>query len=83
MPRMEQQIREANELTERATDLNRRAELESQIKLMKGELERLVRESERLQEREAAIDTEVQTNQAKLNELNGQLDALMSELKGP
>jgi chromosome segregation ATPase len=83
MPRIEQRISDANELAERTTDSNQRWELASQIKLMKGELERLALESERLREREAAIDTEMQTNQAKLNELNSQLDALMSELKGP
>jgi len=27
--------------------------------------------------------TELQAEQSKLNDLNGQLDALMSELKGP
>jgi hypothetical protein len=33
--------------------------------------------------RETALDTELQAEQSKLNELSGQLDALMSEMKGP
>lgn len=82
-PQMEQQIKEAEELSERATDLNRQAELELRIKEMKGGLARLARESERLRESESSMETEVQANQARLNDLNGQLDALMSELKAP
>ena len=37
----------------------------------------------RLRSRETAVDTELQAAQAKLNELNSQLDSLMSELKVP
>jgi hypothetical protein len=43
-------------------------------------LKKLTQEEERVRSREAALDTELQGAQAKLNELNGQL---MSELKGP
>jgi len=46
-------------------------------------LDRLAQEDERLRNRETAVDTELQSAQAKLNELNSQLDALMSELKVP
>jgi hypothetical protein len=36
-----------------------------------------------LRNREATLDSELQNSQAKLNELNSQLDALFNELKTP
>ena len=68
---------------DRTTDPNGHADLESRIKAVKANLARFAQEDERLRNRETATDTELQGAQAKLNELNGQLDALMSDLKGP
>ena len=82
-PRMEQQIKEAEDGLDRVTDPNVRADMESRIKTLKAEFGRIAPEEERLRNREAALDSELQTSQAKLNELNNQLDALISELKGP
>src|SRR5713226_4594742 len=82
-PQMEQQIKDAEDLLDRTTEPNAHAELDSRIKGGKANLARLAQEDERLRNRETAIDTELQAAQAKLNELNGQLDSLMSELKGP
>jgi len=82
-PQMEQQIKDAEDLLDRTPDPSAHADLESQIKGGKANLVRLAQEDERLRNRETALDTELQGAQAKLNELNGQMDALMSELKGP
>jgi chromosome segregation ATPase len=82
-PQMEQQIKDAEDLLDRTPDLNAHADLESRIKGGKANLARLTQEGERLSNRETALDTELQASQAKLNELNSQLDSLMSELKGP
>ena len=82
-PQMEQQIKDAEDLLDRASDPNAHADLESRIKGGKANLARLAQEDERLRNRETALDTELQAAQAKLNELNGQLDSLMSELKEP
>ncbi len=82
-PQMEQQIKDAEDLLDRSPDPNAHAELDSRIKGGKVNLARLTQEDERLRNREGALDTELQAAQAKLNELNSQLDALMSELKGP
>src|SRR5713226_4516100 len=82
-PQMEQQIKDAEDLLDRTPDPNAHADLESRIKGGKASLSRLAQEDERLRNRETALDTELQAAQAKLNELNGQLDTLMSELKGP
>ena len=82
-PQMEQQIKNAEDLLDRTPDPNAHADLESQIKGSKANLAGLAQEDERLRTRETALDTELQAAQAKLNELNGQLDLLMSELKGP
>ena len=78
---MEQQIKDAEDLLDRTPDPNAHADLESRIKGRKANLVRLAQEDERLHNRETALDTELQSAQAKLDELNGQLDALMSELK--
>src|SRR6267143_430382 len=82
-PQMEQQIKDAEDLLDRTSDPNAHAELESRIKGGKTNLSRLAQEDERFRNREAALETELQARQAKLNELNSQLDSLMSELKGP
>ena len=82
-PQMEQQIKDAEDLLDRTPDPSAHADLESRIKDGKANLVRLAQEDERLRNRETALDTELQGAQAKLNELNGQMDALMSELKGP
>ena len=82
-PQMEQQIKDAEDLLDRTPDPSAHADLESRIKGGRANLVRLAQEDERLRNRETALDTELQGVQAKLNELNGQMDALMSELKGP
>ena len=82
-PQMEQQIKDAEDQLDRTPDPNAHADLESRIKGGKASLVRLAQEDERLRNRETALDPEMQAAQAKLNELNGQLDSLMSELKGP
>ena len=82
-PQIEQQIKDAEDLLDRTPDPSAHADLESRIKGGKASLGRLAQEDERLRNRETALDTEFQGAQAKLNELNGQMDALMSELKGP
>jgi chromosome segregation ATPase len=82
-PRMEQEIKDAEEGLDRTTEPNAHADLESRIKTMKAGLARFALEEERLRNREATVDSELQAAQAKLNELNNQLDALMNELKGP
>ncbi len=82
-PQMEQQIKGAEDLLDRTPDPSAHADLESRIKGGQANLARLTQDDERLRSRETALDTELQAAQAKLNELNSQLDALMSELKAP
>lgn len=82
-PQMEQQIKDAEALLDRTSDPNAHADMESRIKAMKSTLVRLAQEEERLQSREATLNTDLQAAQSKVNELNSQLDALMNELKGP
>jgi len=82
-PQLEQQIKDAEDMLDRTSDPNAHAELESRIKGGRANLARFIKEDERLRNRETALDTELQVAQAKLNELNAQLDSLMSELKVP
>ncbi|HYK19940.1 MAG TPA: hypothetical protein VEV42_04355, partial [Pyrinomonadaceae bacterium] len=58
-------------------------EIESGIKRMKADLARFGPEEERLRNREALLETDLQTSQARLSELNSQLDALLNEMKMP
>lgn len=80
-PQLEQQIKDAEEQLDRTPEPNAHADLESRIKAAKANLSRMTQEEERLRNREAALDGQLQTEQLKLNELNSQLDALMNELK--
>jgi len=82
-PQFEHQIKDAESLLERTSDMNARADLESRIKTMKSQFARFGPEEERLQSRETTLNFELQTAQSKLNELNGMLDAMMNELKAP
>jgi len=82
-PSLEQQIKDAEDRLDRATDLNTHADLESRIKVMKADLARYPEEEEKLRSLERTRDGEFQASQARLNELNNQLDQLLTELKGP
>src|SRR5258707_7827463 len=71
-PRMQQQIRDAEDSLDRVTDPNPHADLEARIKTMKPDFASIAPEEERLGNREAALAREFQPTQAKLNELNSQ-----------
>jgi chromosome segregation ATPase len=82
-PRIEQQIKDAEDSLDRVVDPNSHADLESRIKIMKAERARFGPEEERLHTRETNLENDLQSSQAKISELNSQLDALMNELKSP
>ena len=82
-PQMEQQIKETEELLERTTDPNGRLDMESRIKSMKATVARFAPEEDRLRNRQTTLESELQNLQAKLNELNSQLDTLFNEMKAP
>jgi len=82
-PRMQQQIKDAEDGLDRVTDPNPHADLEARIKTMKADFARIGAEEERLRNHEASLDSEFQAAHARLNELNSQMDALMNETKGP
>jgi hypothetical protein len=80
---LEQQIKASQGIMDRTTDPERRLDLESKMKEMKASLDRLPKMLEQLRDQEAEMNAALQAAQARLNELNADLDALMSELKGP
>lgn len=82
-PRIEQQIKDAEDSLDRVIDPNSHADLESRIKNMKAERARFGPEEERLHTRETNLENDLQSSQARISELNSQLDALMNELKSP
>jgi chromosome segregation ATPase len=81
-PQMENQIKDAETMLDRTTDPKARAEWEFSIKAAKTNLTKMAAEEDRLADRETSLNAELQAAQAKLNDLNNQLDALMGELKG-
>ena len=81
-PRMEDQIRDMEESMNQV-DANRRAEMETQIKEGKGRLSILAREEEQIRQREAQLSADLQFAQAKLSDLDNQLDNMMHELEAP
>jgi len=82
-PQLEQQIKDGEDQLDRTPEPNAHADLDSRIKAAKANLNRMTQEEERLRNREAILDGQLQTEQLKLNELNSQLDVLMNELKSP
>lgn len=82
-PQIEEQIKYAEELLVRATEQNRRDEIEQHVKEMKARSASWTREEEQLREREMALNLELQNEQNKLNELNGELENLIRRLDGP
>ena len=80
---IEEQVKFAEELLARATEQDRRAEIEHNVKEMKARLASWSREEEQQRERDVALNLELQIEQNKLNELNGQLENMMRQLDGP
>lgn len=81
--RVEDEIKDAEDRLSRQPDGDPRAMLEFQIKEMRNRLSILAREEEQARNREASLNTELQGEQTKLNELNNQLDSMMRELENP
>ena len=82
-PQMEEQMKYVEEVLARATEQNRREQIELELKQMKARVASWSREEEQLREREAALTSELQIEQNKLNELNGQLENMIRQLDGP
>lgn len=82
-PQIEEQIKYAEEVVGRATEQNRRDEIQQHVKEMKARSASWSREEEQLREREMALNLELQIEQNKLNQLNGELENLIRQLDGP
>ena len=82
-PQMEEQMKYVEEVLARATEQNRRELVELELKEMKARMASWSREEEQLREREAALTSELQIEQNKLSELNGQLENVIRQLDGP
>jgi chromosome segregation ATPase len=81
--RVEDEIKEGEERISRETNADRQAMLEFQIKEMRNRLSISAREEEQARNREASLNAELQTEQAKLSDLNNQLDNIMRQLETP
>ena len=79
---MEEQIKYVEAVLARATEQNRREQIELEVKEMKARVASWSREEEQLREREAALTSELQIEQNKLNELNSQLENMVRQLDG-
>ena len=81
-PQMEEQIKYVEAVLARLTEQNRREQVELEVKEMKARVASWSREEEQLREREAALTSELQIEQNKLNELNSQLENMVRQLDG-
>lgn len=79
---MEEQIKYVEAVLARLTEQNRRDQVELEVKEMKARVASWSREEEQLREREAALTSELQIEQNKLNELNSQLENMVRQLDG-
>jgi hypothetical protein len=79
---MEEQIKYVEAVLARLTEQNRREQVELEVKEMKARVASWSREEEQLREREAALTSELQIEQNKLSELNGQLETMVWQLDG-
>ncbi len=82
-PQMEEQIKFVEETLGRGTDQNRRAEIELQLREMKARLAAWSRDEEQLRVSEASLTSELQGEQSKLSELQGQLDNMLRQWEAP
>ena len=80
-PWMAERVKEVESQLERETDPVRRQQLERQSKQIQLEAERQSQRVAQQRERETQLTTKLQTEQAKLNELNERLDTLERELE--
>jgi chromosome segregation ATPase len=80
-PQMEDQIKYAEDVMSGTADPTRRAELEQQIKEMRGRLSVWAREEEQARNREGELSSELQAEQTKLNDLHNRLDYMERELE--
>lgn len=82
-PAIEDEMRDMDELLNRTTDATKRSEIELQIKETKVRLNAQSREEDQSRQRELELTADLQAAQAKLNDLNNQLDTIMRELEVP
>lgn len=82
-PAIEDDMRDIDDLLNRTTDTIKRSEIEAQIKETKTRLNAQNREEEQSRQRELELTGDLQAAQAKLNDLNNQLDSIVRELEAP
>lgn len=82
-PAIEDDMRDMDELLNRTTDTSKRSDIEAQMKETKARLNTQTREEEQSHQRELELTGDLQAAQAKLNDLNTQLDSIMRELEAP
>lgn len=78
---MNEQAKAAESRVEQEADLNRRTEMEAELKGFKQMVEPLKQRIEQLREREMRLNEELQTEQGKMSELEGRLEALEREIE--
>ncbi len=82
-PQLDEQIKSVEDLMNTTADPNRRSQLEQQLREMKTHQSLRVRQEEQSRARESELVLEFQLEQAKLNDLNNQLDDLVRQLESP
>lgn len=83
MAQASERVKELEELTGQTSETTLRARFERQLNVSKQALNSHTRREEQLREREAQLTAQLQTEQAKLTELEDQLVTLERELSAP
>ncbi|HEY7914131.1 MAG TPA: hypothetical protein VIG62_19630 [Blastocatellia bacterium] len=78
---MSEQAKSSESELDREADSNRRTAMEAELKGFKQIIEPLKQRLEQLKERETRLNLELQTEQGKLNELEGRLEGLEREIE--
>lgn len=81
--RVENEMKESEERMSREPEGDARKLLEFQIKEMRTRLNILAREEEQAGNRETELNVQLQAEQAKLGDLNNQLDNMVRQLETP
>ncbi len=81
--KLENQIRDAEESKRREPSADLQGMFEYQINEMKSRLSILAREEEQNRNREAELESGLRAAQARLSELNNQLDNMMRQMETP
>ena len=80
---LQEEMKRREQRLNQEADVNKRRDFEEHQEFTKARLAQIAQEETRMREQESQLVAQLQTEQARLAELNDQLDALQRELQIP